>query len=73
MAPMSFRDAAARVAVTVVQAAAAFVLAAAALFLSGSATSTAVASAAVGSFLVPVATAIHRFAGAWLAARGGVD
>jgi len=65
------REAAKRVLATTVQAAAGCGLVLIGMVLAGSATSAAVVGTALGSFAVPVLTAIHRYAEAWLATRQG--
>lgn len=66
---ISFRDAARRVLATAVQAAAGCGIVLVGLLAAGDATSATVLSALAGSFIVPVLTAVHRYAQAWVAAN----
>lgn len=63
------QDAAKRVLATTIQAAAASATVLVGMVLSKTVTSSAVIGTLLGSFAVPVLTAIHRYSQAWLAQR----
>lgn len=63
------QDAAKRVLATTIQAAAASAIVLVGMVLSNTVTSSAVIGTLLGSFAVPVLTAIHRYSQAWLAQR----
>lgn len=63
------QDAAKRVLATTIQAGAASAIVLVGMVLSKTATSSAVIGTLLGSFAVPVLTAIHRYSQAWLAQR----
>lgn len=60
-------DAARRVLATAVQAATGCAIVLAGLVVAGDATSSTVLGTVLGSFAVPVLTAVHRYAEVWLA------
>jgi hypothetical protein len=64
----TFADAARRVLATTVQAAAGCGIILMGLLVAGDASRQTVLSALAGSFVVPVLTAVHRYAQAWIAA-----
>lgn len=69
--PITFAEAARRTAATAVQALGAFLVTLAGLIVAGRMTATTVGAAACGTVLVPVATALQRYAEAWRHAREG--
>lgn len=69
--PISPAEALKRVLATTVQAAAGCGIVLVGMVAAGSATSAAVTGTVCGAFAVPVLTAVHRYAQAWLASREG--
>lgn len=65
---ITFHDAARRVIATAIQAAAGCGIVLMGLAVAGTAAKDTILSAVAGSFVVPVLTAIHRYAQAWITA-----